>query len=350
MSKYNDSINEAIINGTIEQLNEMLQDGWDINEKVGKYYQLPINVAIDYKRYDVVKWLVDHHAELNDSEYPAVLYAARSQNTDLIGYIVKNGGNINVVGRKGRTALVEAMVSKKQENIEAVINHGFDMPQLGGGSLRRACWKGELDLVKLFTENGADVNYHSYDQVHTDEATPLQVAIEGGHTEVVKYLLENGADVTIPDKYGMTPLKVVKKFKNNEIKELLNKYEPIESQGEVNQKHRLRKLGLPTEVIDYLGTQNKTIELSEKSQTRYIKLATIFEVTDFFFDGIQVIDLIIENEAYDSTGLLVYIPAQQCFGSVDLEHHELIIIGVSWKKFLYNPEQYIDGILLGQFS
>ena len=53
---------------------------------------------------------------------------------------------------------------------------------------------GNVDIVKLLLEKGADVNL----QVDYDDATLLYIATEKGRKDMVKLLLENGANVDIP--------------------------------------------------------------------------------------------------------------------------------------------------------
>lgn len=56
---------------------------------------------------------------------------------------------------------------------------------------------GNIEMVKLFIENGADVNFQ-YVEFGTNECvfeTPLKVAIENNDLEMVKFLYKNGADL-----------------------------------------------------------------------------------------------------------------------------------------------------------
>ena len=62
-----------------------------------------------------------------------------------------------------------------------------------------ACWTGNLDLVQLLVESGADINY---DENSPYMFFPIQLAnkdnaISSGDTELALFLLENGADPTV---------------------------------------------------------------------------------------------------------------------------------------------------------
>ena len=67
--------------------------------------------------------------------------------------------------------------------------------------------------MKVFVENGADLNHQS-----SWGNTALILASMWGHTEVVRFLLSKGADTSLKNKDGNTALK---EAKNPEIRRLL---------------------------------------------------------------------------------------------------------------------------------
>ncbi|MGM0509351.1 MAG: ankyrin repeat domain-containing protein [Fusobacteriota bacterium] len=59
---------------------------------------------------------------------------------------------------------------------------------------------GNLEIVKLLVENGADLNGRvAYGDV------PLIKAAEHENIDIMKYLIEQGADVNMPNAFGITP-------------------------------------------------------------------------------------------------------------------------------------------------
>jgi len=63
----------------------------------------------------------------------------------------------------------------------------------GRTPLHEAITSGQLDLVKFFVENGANLNQRTKNKGYT----PLQLAIVGNQSDIVKYLLDKQA---LPDK------------------------------------------------------------------------------------------------------------------------------------------------------
>jgi len=52
---------------------------------------------------------------------------------------------------------------------------------------------------------GADINYHEYEMVFTQQETPVMVATQRNSIDLVKWLVEKGADITIKSKvWGKT--------------------------------------------------------------------------------------------------------------------------------------------------
>ncbi|OBT53419.1 hypothetical protein VE04_07004 [Pseudogymnoascus sp. 24MN13] len=85
--------------------------------------------------------------------------------------------------------------------------------------LYAASWKGNIDVVKVLLELGADVTV-----ADSNGETPLYVASHNGHVDVVKVLLEHGADVTVANISGWTPLNAASSYGHVDVVRVLLEY------------------------------------------------------------------------------------------------------------------------------
>ncbi|XP_069670189.1 uncharacterized protein [Periplaneta americana] len=82
--------------------------------------------------------------------------------------------------------------------------------------LHWAAYKGELEMVSLLVEKGADVNiYDSW------KLTPLYYTITGCHVNVVQFLIENDADVNACNNNGDSPISAAVEQGNLYVVKLL---------------------------------------------------------------------------------------------------------------------------------
>src|SRR5210317_757594 len=86
---------------------------------------------------------------------------------------------------------VKTLVSKRRNLNKRDEDDGRTM-------LFRASEEGNLEVVRLLVEGGADLDKADY-----DGRTPLYVACEKGHLEVVQLLLDAGADIDKEARGGL---------------------------------------------------------------------------------------------------------------------------------------------------
>jgi len=84
-------------------------------------------------------------------------------------------------------------------------------------NLNDAAMAGNLEEVTIRVNMGEDVNQKSYPRY----STPLHDAVCCGRVDVAKFLVARGANVNELDYKNMTPLKLAKRYGQEEIEELL---------------------------------------------------------------------------------------------------------------------------------
>ncbi|MEC0208037.1 ankyrin repeat domain-containing protein [Paenibacillus ehimensis] len=313
-----------------------------------------LNQALEYKQLALARQLLEKYVfdRLNDERNPVMPYAARYGTRDLFERLVKAGADLHALTHVKSSAIGRALAFGNHKGVRALLELGFDMRTYAGGdALRDAAWSGKFEFVKLFVEHGADVNFNGRSQVFPYCTTPVQMAASMNHFEIVKYLIEHGADVTIKDKNGDRAYSYAKQNNHKELMEYIKQFEPPIWHEMDNRAKELKRLGLPAEIIKWLGIENRRIELKDCQSSEYIEFETIFDVRVLEWRGRTFIDLVKDIDNYSNTGFIVWVKDKKCLGSLDVEHDELILLpGLKWKAFLAKAAGIIDDILDGNLS
>jgi ankyrin repeat protein len=135
---------------------------------------------------------------------PALHQAAEAGDVQRVRLLLKLGVPVNCKGVDNITALICAARRDRIDAAGYLIVHGADVNAaevpFGYRPLSGAAQVGDLALVRLLVEAGAEVNYTG-----AGGGTPLQIAANRDWPEVVAFLLAHGADPNLPDGSGMTP-------------------------------------------------------------------------------------------------------------------------------------------------
>ena len=147
---------KAVEDKDVNKINELLQQGADVNFKDENEYSVLIHAAINH----------------SDIEQESVRYA------NIVRLLLANGADINARDEQGYTAL------------------------------RFAAGENNIETVKALLEaNNPPADPNTQDDM--EEKTALHAASEEGHVEIVKLLLTlNNTDVSIKAQNGMTAKQV----------------------------------------------------------------------------------------------------------------------------------------------
>ena len=110
-----------------------------------------------------------------------------------------------------------------------IIKDPQQVTQLGGlygTPLHASVLGGHIDISRLLTAHGADVNLRC-----ADNWTPLHIASNDGHHEIGRWLLDYGADMNSREKRGWTPLHLAALYGHLQVcRVLLERHAEVDPQ------------------------------------------------------------------------------------------------------------------------
>ncbi len=180
LPNYKISINNlfciAVANGHVGMCKLLVADCADINKK-NEWGKLPLELAIEENKYDVVKYLCSIDVDTNIfpyyDYYPSIVIQVLIENRiDILKLFISSGAKNNY-----KYLLIHSNAHKMS----------FDT---------------ELDLVKILIASGMDIY-----ELTESGSSMLHLASEHGRFETMSYLLKNYKfDLDLCDTKGLTPL------------------------------------------------------------------------------------------------------------------------------------------------
>ena len=105
----------------------------------------------------------------------------------------------------------------------------------------------------MFLNYEADINYHEYDLLFSDNSTPVMVATVTNSIDLVKWLVEKGADITIKNEFGERPYTIAVLNENQEMIEYIKSLEPVDFHNEEARKGIIKKYKLPKDMVEFFN-------------------------------------------------------------------------------------------------
>ena len=156
---------------------------------------ISITDACKARQVDVVEFLIKHGKDVNKAA-DELGYRLKYQpdDGDALLHVLKASAEDNQTDDNMYSP------TKVEISLGVMNDHNCHPP------LVCACMQGDISIVKLLLQHGADVSIHSNE-------TPLTAACKHGHSDVVDVLLYNTPSPSIyqTNMYGMTPLQVAVK-------------------------------------------------------------------------------------------------------------------------------------------
>lgn len=234
--------------GDLDFMQLLIERGVDVNV-CGHYYGCALQAAARYGHLECLQLLLDAGAQVNlyQGEYGTPLKAAIvGDHEPVIRELIARGADTNLVSKYasgGRPQRSPLWLSVQSQNLIitkllldsgadphrgpsvlhlAVENDDFEATRilLDAGSdanscdlyhssaLVTACGRGNIKIITLLIERGADVKAEGTKEGYPDEANALHAACASGHYDVCRMLLQLGADPEQNVGNTGTPLKI----------------------------------------------------------------------------------------------------------------------------------------------
>jgi ankyrin repeat protein len=214
-------LHTATYNGHLDMVKLLLESGADVNIRNSTHYT-PLDVATASGNREVTRYLANHMGVKDPWDGMAVTPIDMDADnlvlhTTLASVVIAEQANIP--GGLDKTSLYDASARGDVEVVQLLLDQGADVNQRNARhitALHAASTLGKLEVAKLLVESGADVNCRE-----KEGWTPLLHASRLGLRDLAELLLDNGADVSAKTQDLHTPLHFASWYHHPEVVSLL---------------------------------------------------------------------------------------------------------------------------------
>ena len=225
--KKTEELLEAVKEGNLEKVTELLDAGVNINRKNKKGWTA-LRLACERRHLEIMKLLLDRKANPNTMDLLHTLifnkpfWSVTERHTEAVKLLLDHGCNPNVKYLK-YSVLRWATIEGYTEVVKLLLEYGgkySGKDKYGYTPFLSAVIHERIDDIKVFLEHGVDPNIknkkcHNY--------TPLHYVAKFGSKELIKLLLEYGADKENKCSFNnSTPLMIAMDYDNTEAINLLS--------------------------------------------------------------------------------------------------------------------------------
>ncbi|MCP4643596.1 MAG: hypothetical protein GY851_24320 [bacterium] len=162
--------------------------------------------------------------EPDETPVPPLVSAAREGNLDAVRALLEEGADPKLFPQ----ALPTAVEQEHEEIVRLLLKHGADpncrLERNDNHPVAIATVRGNVPIVKLLLDNGANPDPLSDIRVTTSRVNPLRTAIRNDNVELTRTLLEAGADPNWTYQAGFTPLDVSDSFGDPKVSRVIEEY------------------------------------------------------------------------------------------------------------------------------
>jgi len=189
------------------QLSEHIARGANINEQNSEGWTA-LMIAATRNDTVIVQNLIDLGADLdmqNNNGYTASMLACKTEHEEVLALLINAGANINLRGIDNLNALEITIESESKNLVGLLMAAGADVDPLSPLNEKLLIGAIIFDqpfFAKKIIDAGLDVNLKFSENC----ITPLMAACYVGNVEIVKLLIDLGADINFTNEKGISAL------------------------------------------------------------------------------------------------------------------------------------------------
>ena len=212
------ALQEAVIRGDLDAVVGIVEQDPSLVNQDDDYEWRPIFHAGLRRHYDVVKYLIDQGADLSAHDGYVVHFSGEVPNNKKVVSLLVEYGGLDAHTEPSSDLARQFMCAVFLANVHRVKAMLRDHPELvheryarDDTALHHAARNGDLEIVELLVEGGADVN-----AMTEPKHFPLYCAAGHGHVETTRFLLESGADLEAKIGGDKTIVEWLKQYAEND--------------------------------------------------------------------------------------------------------------------------------------
>jgi uncharacterized protein len=144
----------------------------------------------------------------DDEGTPLIVLAAREKSDKVAKALIDNPNtDIEKLDKHDENAMMLAALNGDIDLVKLLIDKGAEVNKKGWAPLHYAATNGHDDIVQLLIDHSAYI-----DAASPNGTTPLMMAARGNHVTTMKVLLDAGADPRLKNQIGVTALDFAKQY------------------------------------------------------------------------------------------------------------------------------------------